>query len=244
MLYLVIYIIIIVLFCILMNKIISNENSHKEGFEHRGKGFIAGKKKKIEEVEGEEKPDSQTVIAVKTTYRIAADLAIIIIKMPYKILNKGVDMVIEFIQNLNEMLKPIYAFINQMLKVVQRVFKQFYDIFMKVFKQYFAILSDLPAFIQKYANVAIDFINTMVTQVIDMLTKFFDLFQNILNQLLEIPQKFFSIMNQMSTLFFNMFNMLLELPEKGLEMVIGLQGTIMGMMDRPLKIPFADQFLG
>jgi len=243
MVYLVIYILILVLFYILVNKIISNEHSHKEGFTHRGQGFVAEKSKKKELAE-EEKPDSQSVIAVKTTYRIAADLAIIIIKMPYKFLSKGVDMLIRFVQNLNEMLKPMFAFVSQMGKIVQRIATQFYNIFKKIFKQGFSILSDLPGFIQKYVDVAIGFINKMVNKVVDMLTSFFDLFQNILNQLLEIPEKFFNIMDQMSTLFFNMFNMMLELPEKGLEMIIGLQGTLMGMMDRPLKVPFADQFLG
>ena len=38
--------------------------------------------------------------------------------------------------------------------------------------------------------------------------------------------------------------MLIDLPEKGLDMIIGFQETIMNMMDRPLKVPFSDQFLG
>ena len=242
------YIIILILFYILMNKIIQNENPHlvkqyKEGFEHKGKGFIAGKSKKTEAEEAE-KPDSQWIITIKTFYRIAADVAIILIKMPYKFLSQGVNMIIEFIQNINEMLKPMYDFIRQMGRIAVRIAKQFYAIFSKIFKQVFNILRNMPAFIKQYATIAINFISTMVEQTINMLTSFFNLFQNILNKILEIPQKFFDIMNQFSTLFFNMFNMLIDLPEKGLNMVIGFQETIMKMMDRPLKVPFADQFLG
>jgi phage-related protein len=227
-----------------MKKIVNNENSGKEGFEHKGNSFIAGKKNKNDNSDKSEQSDSQFVLTIKTFYRIAADIAIILIKMPYKFLSQGLTLIIQLINNINETLKPMFAFINQMLKIVQRVAKQFYNIFMKIFKQVFNILRNLPDFIKKYATIAINFINQMVNQVIDMLTSFFDLFQNVLDRILEIPQKFFSIMSQMTTVFFNMFNMMMDIPEKGLDMAIGFQDTLIGMMDRPLKIPFADQFLG
>ncbi len=230
-----------------MNKILQNENSLKEGFKHTGQSFIAGKKKKEPEVDKDGNildQDSGWVLTVKTTYQIARDIAYILIKMPYQILSKGVNLIIEFIQNINDMLKPMYAFLNQMGKIAVRIFKQFFEIFKKIFKQVFAMLKDMPGFIKKYADIAINFINTMVTKVVDMLTKFFDLFQNILNNILQIPEQMFTIMDQLTDVFFNSFNMMLQLPEKGLQMIIGFQGTIMQMMDRPLKVPFSDQFLG
>ena len=241
-----IYIILIVLFYILMNKILQNENLGKEGFKHIGQSFIAGKKKerKYDKDDNEAEQDSGWILTAKTTYQIAKDVAYILIKMPYQILSKGVNMIIQLIQNFNEMLKPMYAFIKQMGKIVQRIAKQFYQIFKKIFTQIFNILKDMPGFIKKYADVAINFINTMVTKTVDMFTKFFDLFQNILNNILEIPNQLFNILDKLSDVFFNAFHMLLEIPDKGLQMIIGFQGTFMSMMDRPLKVPFSDLFLG
>ena len=268
------YIVIIVLFYILINKIVYDEMSDKEGFKHLGKGFIAEKAKikkedkdkctqknsnmsydneYLDEDAAEEarincyEDDSQYkngIITVRTTYAIAKDVAIILIKMPYQFLSKGLNMLIEYIQHFNDILKPIYAFISQMGQIIKRLIKQFYAIFKKIFTQVFNILSDLPGFIKKYATVAIDFINTAITKTIDMFQNFFDLFQNMLDNLLSIPEKFFNIMNQLSDVLFNTFNMLIKIPEKGLDMVIGFQGTLMTAMDRPLKIPFSDLFLG
>jgi len=235
------YIVVIVLFYFLMEKIIDNEN--KEGFEHRGKGFIAGKSKQ-QKKEEKNKPDSGWIMTIKTAYNIAAQVAIMLIKMPYKFLSQGINLILTFVNNINEMLKPMYDFAKQMGKIVQRIAKKFYDIFTNILGKGFEIIRNLPAFIKQYADIAINFVTMFVTQAIDMMTNFFNLFQNILNSLLALPQQFFNIMNQMSTLMFNMFNMLMKLPEKGLDMAIGFQGTLMKMMDRPLKIPFSDQFLG
>jgi hypothetical protein len=226
------YIIVIVLFYILIDKILLNESEGKEGFKHSGDGFIAAKpKKKDELLEEALRPDPQMVMTVKTTYRIAADVAIVIIKMPYQMLSKMVDLAIQFIQNINDMLKPMYAFIQQMFDIVKRLAKQFYNIFMRIFKKGFEILRNLPAFIKQYANIAIGYINTMVNQAINMLTNFFELFQNIFNRMLEIPQQMFNLANQMSTLAFNSFNMMMDIPEKALDKVIGLQGTMMNMLN-------------
>ena len=41
------YIIIVILFIFLMNKIIVNENNNKEGFNHRGGSFLPAKPKKV-----------------------------------------------------------------------------------------------------------------------------------------------------------------------------------------------------
>jgi len=235
------YIVVIVLFYILMEKILYNEN--KEGFEHRGKSFIAGKPKKVEN-EDEEKADSDWIITMKTFYRIAEAVAVMFIKMPYQILSKGVDIVIGLINEMSAILKPIYNFIGQMGKIVQKIATQIYNIIKRLFQKAFDIMRNLPAFIQKNASIAIEFISTMLNKMIDMLTRFFEMFQDILNQLLEIPNQIFNIVEQISTLMFNMFTMLMQLPEKGLNMMIGFQTTFMDMMDRPLKVPFSDQFLG
>ena len=58
MLYLdyILYVVLIILICILINKVFFKEIIN-EGFEHEGKGFIAAKPKTAEEKEGEEAND-------------------------------------------------------------------------------------------------------------------------------------------------------------------------------------------
>ena len=150
----------------------------------------------------------------------------------------------ELLEFGDRLLKPMYDFIRQIGQIIKKIFKQMYDQFMKIFRQYINIMRNLPAFIKKMANIAIDFISLAVTQTIEQLTMFFEIFQNIFDSLLELPMKFFNIMGQFGTMFANSINMLMSLPEKGLDMVINFQGTLMDMMDKPLKVPFADQFLG
>ena len=225
------YIVLIVLFYILMEKILYNEN--KEGFEHRGKGFIASKPKKVKnEDEDKEEPDSNWLISIKLFYRIAADVAIMLIKMPYKFLSKGVNMLTDFINELNEMLKPMYAFVKQMGKIVQRIVVQIYEIFKRTFTQVFDIMRNLPAFIQKYANMGINFINTMVTKTVDMLTNFFNMFQSMLNQILEIPNQIFNIVEQLTQFMFNSFTMMMNLPITGLKFGINMQNKMTGFMNK------------
>ena len=87
------YIILIGLFVLLVNKIVLNESSSKEG-------FVAGKEKKINydkngieiiDPDKPETPDPNWLIITKLNYRVAADVAIMVIKMPYKFLSKGVN---------------------------------------------------------------------------------------------------------------------------------------------------------
>jgi len=65
----------------------------------------------------------------------------------------------------------------------------------------------------------------------------------VFNGLIDLPNKMFNMMNQMITIGFNMFDMGMQIPEKGMDMFIKLQETLMGVMDKSLKIPFQDQFL-
>ena len=76
----ILYVILIILVFILINKVFFKEIIN-EGFEHKGKGFIAAKPKTDEEKEGKEKPDSNMIIATKISYKTAEQVAYILIKM-------------------------------------------------------------------------------------------------------------------------------------------------------------------
>ena len=213
-----------------MNKIITNEN--KEGFKHLGKGFIADKSKKEKEYYAENDTEKQIVESVKITYAVADNVAVMLIKMPYKFLSAMVNFVIRFVQQLNKMLKPLYSFVQQMFNIVKNLVKKMYDQFRRIFGQFFAIMRNLPAFIQKYVNIAIDNINMVVNQSIKIFTTFFEIFQSVFNSLLQVPQQMFSIVQSLTTFGFNSFKMAMKLPESGLKLGINLQSKMSDFMDK------------
>jgi hypothetical protein len=225
------YIIIIVLFYILMNKIILNET--KEGFKHKeGRGFIAAKSKKKEKEEKLSSTEVQVIVAGQSIYQVAREVAIVCIKVPWKIISSIVNMMVRMVQNINDMLKPMYDFLRQMGQIVKRIVLQMYDRFAKIFKQGFAIMRNLPAFIKKYADIAINYTNTMVNEAVNIATSIFTVFQSVFNSLLQMPQMMFNFMNTAMSFGLNSFNLAMKIPTSGLKLATNVQDKVVGFMDK------------
>ena len=248
------YLLFLGVFLFLLNKIIQNENSVTANNRKATKeGFVAKKTPKInydknglpiEDPDNPGTPDPRWLTITKLNYRIAADVAILIIKMPYQFLNKGVEMIRTVISNLNEMLDPMYKFIRQIFNIFKdlfiKVFKQFFNIFKKAFK----IFGDLPGFIKKNAERMVNFINSMVQQFMRSIKTVLDIFQKIFDMILKLPETAFTLFNKGIEMFFNGFVMMMKLPTSMLQMGIGMQDKMISLMDRPLKIPFENMFFG
>jgi len=234
------YTILIILFVLLLNKIVINE------------GFVAKKPEKkinydknglvIEDPEEPPPPDPQWLTIVKINYRIAGDVAIMLIKMPYKFLNMGVTMLQEYIEHINNILKPVYKTIKQMFNIFTGLFKKILRQFLNVFKMGFNILGDLPTFIKENAERAINFITDMIEQFTSTIKTVLDIFQKIFDLLLKIPTMIFTLLNQVITMLFNVVIMIIKLPESLMGMIIGLQEQSMSLMDKSFSIPFTDMF--
>ena len=222
--------IIIILVYILYDKI----NDNKEGFEHIGNGFIAAKPKKKEaNVDGKtDTREEEIIIAAQTTYNVAEMFAQLLIQKPWQIISQGVNTLIEFVKNINEMLKPIWDFIQQMFNILKKIVNQIYGQFAKAFKQGFAILRNLPAFMKKYANMAINFINKMINQLIQILEQFIDVVKTVGNAIIELPSMFFNIMSQAVTFGLTAFTMAMKIPEFLLKFGINIQDKMMDFMDK------------
>ena len=144
------YILLLGLFLLLVHKIVLNDSSKE--------GFVAVKNKKINydknglPIEGPDDidpPDPRWLVISKINYRIAADVAIMLIKMPYKFLSRGVQIVIDFIKELNNILKPIRAFIKQMYRLLKDLGIKLFKPFINMFKQMFRIFGNSPKFIKE-----------------------------------------------------------------------------------------------
>jgi phage-related protein len=223
--------IIIILVYILINKI----TVKKEGFEHNGNGFIAAKPNKEKNIKENEKLDEKeevVVTTVKTSYKIAELFAFMIIRKPWEILSQGITIIIDFVKNLNEILQPIKDFIQQMFNIFKKIVKQIYNQFAKGFKQIFTILRNMPAFIKKYANIAINFMNKLITQLISILEQFIDVIKTVVNAILELPNMFFNIISQATTFGLKSFTMAMKIPEAGLKFGINIQDKIINFMDK------------
>lgn len=240
------YIILLGLFLLLVNKIVLNDSSSKEG-------FVAAKEEKrnydkngIEIIDPDKpkNPDSNWLILVKLIYNVSAEMAYILIKMPYKFLKKGVEMVIDIVKNLNDMLKPIRKFATEMYRLFKNIGLKVVTPFIKSFKQIFKIFGNLPKFIQENAEMVINMITEFLEQIIRTFKTVFDLIKKVWNLLIKLPTMIFTLLNQIITMVFNIIVMLIKLPESLMGMIINLQEQGMMLMDKPIKIPFMDLFFG
>lgn len=237
----ILYVILIILVFILINKVFFKEIIN-EGFEHEGKGFIAAKPKTDEEKEGKEKPDSNMIIATKISYKTAEQVAYILIKMPYQFLAKLMLRLSDFMENLNDLIVPIKKFIKKMFELGKRIFMKFYNRFMGFVKRGFKILRNLPAFLEFMFKKVIDMIADMAEKLFETLENLFGVIETLINLIMELPLMIFDILNQLIDIIVNTAMMIIKLPGKILDVVINLQDQGLSLMDKSFSIPFMDLF--
>jgi hypothetical protein len=265
----IIYIILIILLLILVERVFLNElnfteikskimngiknsmsngNTIKEGFndkpfKHRGKGSLADNKKK--DKTGSYKlsqGDERMIETVQTTYTIAEQFAYMTIKMPYQLLNKLMGRLFDFLQNMKDIIKPIINFAKQMVNIVKRIFMKFFNMGMKYFKQFFAILGNLPDFIRRNADMIIDLITTTITSFISFVERIASSLENVLKIFIELPAMLFKILNQIVDVLLNIIFIIIKLPSALIGMIISLQEQGLSLMDKSFGIPFMDLF--
>ena len=237
------YIILIGLFLLLVHKIVLNDSSTKEG-------FVAGKRKKVKyDKNGIEiidpdipVPDPDWLTITKVNYNIAAQVAIMLIKMPYKFLSQGIIMFGRFIENVNEMLKPMREFAKQMFNLGRELFKKLFKPFFTLFKDVFKGLGNLPAFIKENAEKVINMMTDLMEQFLSTIQTLTDLATKMFDLIMKLPTMIFGLLNKTITMLFNVFIMIIKLPESLMGMVINFQEQMMELMDKSFKLPFTDLF--
>jgi hypothetical protein len=269
----IIYIILIILLLILVERVFLNElnfteiksklmnglknsmsNGNKNGetikegfndkpFKHRGEGSLADNKKKDKTGSYEiSEGDEQMIQTVQTTYTIAEQFAYMTIKMPYQFLNKIMQRLFDFVQNINDIIEPILNFAKQMINIVKRIFMKFFNMGMKYLKQFFAIMGNLPEFIRRNADMVIDLITTTIMSIINFVERIAKSFEKVLKIFIELPSMIFKLLNQLVDLVLNLIFIILKLPSALIGMVISLQEQGLSLMDKSFGIPFMDLF--
>jgi len=222
---------------------IIREGFNEKPFKHRGEGLLADNNKK-DETGGYKlsQGDEQMIKTVETTYNVAEKFAYMMIKMPYDILNKIRQTLFVFLENMKDILDPIKNFVKQMINVAKRVFMQFYNMFLKYVKRFFAIMRNLPGFIQRNADIVVEFISSIIMNIVNSLETFDGMFEKVLSLIVELPSMIFELLNQIPELLINIITMLLKIPSFMIGIVISLQNQALGLMDKSFGIPFMDMF--
>ncbi len=179
---------------------------------------------------------------VESFYNIADLFAIIVIKMPYKMLSQIIAIGVQFLQNLRNILKPILKFVEQMKKIVKKIFDTIFKQIKKVVKKIISIMKDLPGFIKEMFDKIIDIIETAVTKTFEMLKKVFDVLKKIFWTIIKLPMQLFDILNQLVDVIMNLFMILIGLPTAALNMIIGFQEIMLDIMSKTPTIPFMNMF--
>lgn len=224
-----------------------NIGNVKEGytgkkFKHRGESTIADTKRKSDIDIKLSKQDEQVIKTVETTYSVAEDFAKMVIKMPYQFLNKILERVTDFAENMNDIIEPIKNFFKQMYNLALRVWKQFFNMFLKYLKMGFAILRNLPGFIRRQSDKIISFISGFIMNIIESLENFAKMFQTILDAIMKLPSMLFKLVNQIFSLIINLALIIINIPSFFIGMIVSLQEQMLGLMDKSFGIPFMDLF--
>lgn len=224
-----------------------NIGNVKEGytdktFKHRGKSTVADTKSKSGIDVKLSKQDEEVIKTVETTYSVAEDFAKMVIKMPYQFLNKILERVTDFVENMNDIIEPIKNFVKQMFNLGVRIWKQMFNMFLKYLKMGFAILRNLPGFIRRISDQIIGFVSGFIMNIIDSLENFTKMFKKILDALMKLPSMLFKLVNQIFSLIINLVLIIINIPSFFIGMIVSLQDQMLGLMDKSFGIPFMDLF--
>lgn len=209
-------------------------NTIFEGFDHQGESVIASNKNKSMSENASEyklsEDERRVVESVKTSYTIAEQVAIIIIKMPYKFINLFLRGVFDMMVNIKNIFNPIIKLVKSLGDIYVNIIKKMYNTWLKYVKKFFNTMRNLPEFIQKMSMKFIDFITNSILRIIDLFSAFFGIFDKIFKLFMKIPTMLFSFMKSMSTMIINMIEIMFNLPTFFLNLNIKIQEKMMSMM--------------
>lgn len=183
------------------------------------------------------KPDGNLMLTFKTVYHVARQVSVVLIKMPYKILNNFVDMIIKFIQQFRKIIDPIVSFVRQMFKIFWDNVKKMYDQFIAIVQFWFSIMRNFPEFIRQNFALIISFISQAIERITTLMNSLSDMINMAMQMVINFPMQIFDILDQMTKFGFNMFNMGMKLPVTGMKMMINLQDKVGNIMESG-QIPF------
>ena len=210
------YIIIIGLFFVLMDRIIDNENVY-EGFEHIGKSVVNVKKQPDNEMKTPG-VDNALIAGTSATYSLAAESAKFTILFPYRFLRDIVKMTGDAANGALESgggaFSPIVSTIKQLFDIFWDIFKSIFKFFIGMFKGGFGILRNLPAFFKKWGGKAVDGVKSGVNTLKETGGTVSDGISMVFDGLISVPGSMFDFFNSMFKLFVNIFIMAVKGPAK------------------------------
>lgn len=242
--------ILIILFFILCFKILQNEDQElREGFLQERRSITAKNKKhkddtSIDEDEVKKQNDTPTIVLTKQTYSIADQLAYILIKVPYQIIEKMLTLVKKFFINLKDITKPITEFVKKLWNIFYGIFKKIFNFIKKIGKKFTGILTDLPGFLKKNLGNLIDFITSFVLSLTKVFQKLTASIWKILKLIGKLPEMIFGLLSKLIDLIINLLIIIIKLPEAIVGMIVSLQDQMITLMDKSFRIPFMNLFFG
>ena len=157
------YTILIILFVILVNKIVTNSdeerenNIMREGFQARSRTILKKNMKlKEDKTEDEEEKDNiiskiktskeeeGVIMATKNTYNVADKLASVLIKVPFIVASSFIQSIKDFFSGLNIKFKELMGVRDTVLNELMYTLRNIFTIMQKIGKQGTSIMAKLP----------------------------------------------------------------------------------------------------
>ena len=187
-------IIIVVLLYILFNV--------KEGFNHKGDGFIADTSKHNKPDDRPrgnrraEKRENEIIYAAQESYNIAEVTSRFLIGIPYNIMAQIFQMTAELI---GPILLSIGDIVNSILEVIRDgMIKPIFKMVKKMFKQWLYFMKHIPEYIKKSGKLAIDLTKKISTFFLNIFKILFKIPTNGLTWALNLQDKMMSSMDTAS----------------------------------------------
>jgi hypothetical protein len=186
-------IIIVVLLFILFNV--------KEGFNHKGDGFIAdtSNPNKPDKPRGNRRANkrkNEIIYAAQESYEIAAVTSKFLIGMPYNIMAQILQMTADII---GPMLSAIGEIAESILEVIRDgMIKPIVKMVKTMFKKWLYVMKNIPEYIKKSGKIAVDLTKKISTFFLNIFKILFKIPTNGLTWALDLQDKIMSSMDTAS----------------------------------------------
>ena len=183
---------------------------------------------------GNGEPDPFWLKMVKTLYKIADLLAIVILDNPNQMISQVVTLNLfgfsfpKFAAKIGDVIKK---FIKSLIKIAKRIIKKIFGWVKTAFKKIISILKDLPGFLSGIFDYIIDFIITAVDKTFALIDRLWKSLIKIIKTIINLPLKIFDILGKLVDIIINIFIMLINLPISILNMIIAFQEIGMDIMN-------------
>jgi hypothetical protein len=170
--------------------------------------------------------DGPVVAALKYTYFFASQIAIWLVKLPYKLIGRLLELPGRILRPLLRAFQPFIDLLADITGTVKSVLKSVGEFFKNIFTKIADIIKNFPQYLKK---VILFFVNS-IKSIFEMLGSIMTTLYDIGSFLFELPYALIKIFSKLSGLLSSLPRLLMKIPDKGIDLMMKGTDTLSGML--------------